>query len=107
MSEQTKFEKEFIKQVIDYCVKFGSTPHLICKSFGYNNSVKINDFVNGNGAISSRTMGQMIEHMNNNPKTGKEWLKKQNCVINKQRISKFQERFDEMKLKRTMPFKNE
>ena len=91
MSDQTKFEKEFIKQVIDYCVKFGSTPHLICKSFNYNNSVKINDFINGNGAISSRTMGQMIEHMNKN----------------KPKISKFQERFDEMKLKRTMPFKNE
>jgi hypothetical protein len=66
MSDQTKFEKEFIKQVIDYCVKFGSTPHLICKSFGYNNSTKINDFVNGNGAISSRTMGQMIEFMDQN-----------------------------------------
>jgi hypothetical protein len=66
MSEQTKFEKQFIKQVIDYCIKFGSTPHLICKSFGYNNSTKINDFVNGNGAISSRTMGQMIEFMDQN-----------------------------------------
>lgn len=91
MSEQTKFEKEYVKQVIDYCVKFGSTPHLICKSFGYNNSVKINDFINGNGSISSRTMGKMIEHMNKN----------------KPKVSKFQERFDEMKLKRTMPFKNE
>lgn len=91
MSEQTKFEKEFVLQVIDYCVKFGSTPHLICKSFNYNNSVKINDFINGNGSISSRTMGQMIEFMNKD----------------KPKISKFQERFDEMKLKRTMPFKNE
>jgi len=91
MSEQTKFEKEFIKQVIDYCVKFGSTPYLICKSFNYNNSVKINDFINGNGSISSRTMGNMIEFMEKN----------------KPKISKFQERFDEMKLKRTMPFKNE
>jgi len=66
MSEHTKFEKQFIKQVIDYCIKFGSTPHLICKSFGYNNSTKINDFINGNGAISSRTMGNMIEFMDQN-----------------------------------------
>lgn len=95
MSEQTKFEKEYVKQVIDYCVKFGSTPHLICKSFGYNNSVKINDFINGNGSISSRTMGKMIEHMNKN--------KPKKAVT----ASRFQDRFDEMKLKRTMPFKNE
>jgi hypothetical protein len=66
MSEHTKFEKQFIKKVIDYCIKFGSTPHLICKSFGYNNSVKINDFVNGNGSISSRTMGKMNEFMDQN-----------------------------------------
>jgi hypothetical protein len=39
------------------------TPHMICHSFGYNNSVKINDFINGNGSISSRTMGNMIEFM--------------------------------------------
>ena len=87
MSEQTKFEKEFVLQVIDYCVKFGSTPHLICKSFNYNNSVKINDFVNGNGSISSRTMGLMIDHMDKN--------KPKKAV----RASRFQERFDEMKLK--------
>jgi hypothetical protein len=93
MSEQTKFEKEFVLQVIDYCVKFGSTPHLICKSFNYNNSVKINDFINGNGSISSRTMGQMIEFMNNNkPMTGKQYLSTRPCVVNS---------------KRTMPFKPE
>jgi hypothetical protein len=74
-------------------VKFETSPHLICKSFGYNNSTKINDFVNGNGAISSRTMGQMIEFMNNNkPKTGKQFLLTRPCVVNS---------------KRTMPFKPE
>jgi len=93
MGEQTKFEKEFIKDVVNYCVKFETSPHLICKSFGYNNSTKINDFVNGNGAISSRTMGQMIEFMNNNkPKTGKQFLLTRPCVVNS---------------KRTMPFKPE
>jgi hypothetical protein len=90
MSEQTKFEKQFIKDVVNYCVKFETSPHLICKSFGYNNSVKINDFINGNGAISSRTMGQMIEFMNKDkPMTGKEWLSKQPCVINSKRIMPF------------------
>jgi hypothetical protein len=92
MSLQTKFETKFVNKVIAFCLANpGMTPHMICHSFGYNNSVKINDFINGNGSISSRTMGNMIEFMNKN----------------KPKISKFQERFDEMKLKRTMPFKNE
>ena len=64
MSQQTKFEGRFIDKVIKFCLSNpGMTPHQICASFGYNNSVKINDFINRNGTISSRTMGNMNEFM--------------------------------------------
>lgn len=78
MNDQTTFEKKFTKKVVAFCIKNpGVTPHQICASFGYNNSVKINDFINGNGSISSRTMGKMIESMEKHNRKKKQTFKQQ------------------------------
>ena len=82
MSLQTKFETKFVNKVITFCLANpGMTPHMICHSFGYNNSVKINDFINGNGSISSRTMGNMIEFMEKFNRNKRNEIKRKNQSI--------------------------
>lgn len=65
-NNQTKLERKFARKVAQYCITHHTTPNMICNTFGYNNSVKINDFVSGKGSISSRTMGKIDEYMSKN-----------------------------------------
>lgn len=62
----TKFEIEFINRVREFTARTGITAPTICRSFNYFNSIKISQFMNGKGSISSKTMGKMAAFMEGN-----------------------------------------
>jgi hypothetical protein len=61
---QTQFEIDFVSRVREFTSRTGITAATICRKFGYWNSQKINDFLNGNGVITSKTMGQIMFFIN-------------------------------------------
>jgi len=61
---QTQFEIDFIKRVKEFSDKTNISIATICRNFGYWNSKKINDYMNGIGTINSKTMGQIINFIN-------------------------------------------
>jgi hypothetical protein len=60
---QTQFEIDFVSRVREFTSRTGITAATICRKFGYWNSQKINSFLNGDGVITSKTMGQIIYYM--------------------------------------------
>lgn len=61
---QTQFELEFIDKLNNFTKKTNISVATICRKFGYWNSQKINQFMNGSGTITSKTMGQIIDFIN-------------------------------------------
>jgi plasmid maintenance system antidote protein VapI len=71
MTKQTEFEIEFIEKVKSFTEKTNITVATICRSFEYWNSKKINEYINGKGTITSKTMGKIMEYINNYNLTNK------------------------------------
>ena len=71
MTELTKFESEFIEKVKSFTEKTNISVATICRKFNYWNSQKMYQFMNGNGTITSRTMGQIINFINEYEQTNK------------------------------------
>jgi hypothetical protein len=61
---QTQFEIDFVNRVREFTSRTGITAATICRKFGYWNSQKINAFLNGDGVITSKTMGQIMFFIN-------------------------------------------
>ena len=62
--KQTQFEIDFVSRVREFTSRTGITAATICRKFGYWNSQKINSFLNGDGVITSKTMGQIMFFIN-------------------------------------------
>jgi hypothetical protein len=62
--KQTQFEIDFVSRVREFTSQTGITAATICRKFGYWNSQKINAFLNGDGVITSKTMGQIMFFIN-------------------------------------------
>lgn len=64
MQSQTKIEKAFIRKIVKYCETHpGVTFVMLFLRVRYNNSTRVQMFMNGECSISLNTMGRLDEYM--------------------------------------------